>query len=388
MKKQRKERLTIENRMEIQACIHDNRNLDQMATRLDVSKSTISREISKFSYVKPGVILPCSRRSRLDLCNGCKYSGSCLKEKRFYNFKIAEEKSANLRSIPRSKSKLPINDIKLIDAIVTDGVRLGQSLHHIYVSNPSLSSICNERTIRRLVYRGNLSVRPHELRRYVTYKHSYKKTLKELNLRDIRVLIGRTFKDFKRKILSNKRANVVQYDSVIGCINDKKAILTITFPKYNFQFGILINKGSPGDVRTKIKRLFAKLGKDRVKKIFPMNLADNGVEFSYFNDIEIYDDGEKVCDTFFTNPYRSTDKSECERNHEFIRYIIPKGKSLDFLTQDIVNDIFSNINSYVRKSKKNSTPYDLVLRKFGKEFLDVIGIKRIPNKKVKLREIV
>jgi IS30 family transposase len=74
-------------------------------------------------------------------------------------------------------------------------------------------------------------------------------------------------------------------------------------------------------------------------------------------------------------------------NHELIRYTTPKGKSLDFLTQEKVNDIFSNINSYVRKSKKDSTPYDLVLKKFGKEFLDAIGIKRIPNKKVKLLQI-
>jgi IS30 family transposase len=388
MKKQGKRRLTIEDRMIIQACLHDSRNLAQIATRLNVSKSTISREISKFSYVKLGYKCSCAKKSRLDLCNGCQYSGSCLKEKRFYNFKTAEEKSSNLRSSPRSKSKLPIDDIKVIDAMVTDGVRLGQSLHHIYASNPSLSSICGERTIRRLVYRGNLSIKPHELRRYVTYKHSYKKSPKELQLRDIRVLIGRTFKDYKRKVLSNKRSNVVQYDSVIGCISDKKAILTVTFPKYNFQFGILINKGSPDFVRTKIRKLFAKLGKDKVKRIFPINLADNGVEFSYFNEIEIFDDGDKVCDTFFTNPYKSTDKAECERNHEFIRYMIPKGKSLDFLTQEKVDDMFSNINSYVRKSKKDSTPYDLVLRKFEKEFLDAIGIKRIPKKKVKLTQIV
>lgn len=386
--KQRKKRLTIEDRMIIQACIHDNRNLNQIATRLNVSKSTISREISKFSCIKSGDKILCYRRNRLDLCNGCKYAGPCVKEKRFYNFKIAEEMSSNLRSSSRSKSKLSAKAINTINEIVTDGVRLGQSLHHIYISNPTLSSICVERTIRRLVYRGNLSVKPHELRRYVTYKHSYKKSLKELQLRDIRVLIGRTFKDYKRMIVSNKRANIVQYDSVIGCINDKKAILTITFPKYNFQFGILIDKGSPGSVRTKIRNLFSALGKDKVEKIFPINLADNGTEFSYFNEIEIFGDGEKVCNTFFTNPYKSTDKAECERNHEFVRYLIPKGKSLDFLTQERISDIFSNINSYVRKSKKDSTPYDLVLRKFGKEFLDLIGIKRIPNKKVKLIQIV
>ena len=125
-----------------------------------------------------------------------------------------------------------------------------------------------------------------------------------------------------------------------------------------------------------------------MRRIFPVNLADNGSEFSYFNQIEFDDSGEQICRTFFTNPYRSTDKAECERNHEFVRYVIPKGKSLDFLTQDMLDDIFSNINSYVRKSKGDRTPYDLVKAKFGKAFLDQIGIRRIPNKKVKLTQLV
>jgi len=68
--------------------------------------------------------------------------------------------------------------------------------------------------------------------------------------------------------------------------------------------------------------------------------------------------------------------------------MIPKGKSLDFLTQEQVDEMFSNINSYVRKSKGDKTPYDLVKNKFGKEFLDVINIHRIPNKKVRLQQII
>ena len=36
----------------------------------------------------------------------------------------------------------------------------------------------------------------------------------------------------------------------------------------------------------------------------------------------------------------------------------------------------------------NSLPYDLVKKKFGKEFLEKINIKRIPNKKVKLKQII
>ena len=88
---------------------------------------------------------------------------------------------------------------------------------------------------------------------------------------------------------------------------------------------------------------------------------------------------------FFTNPYRSTDKASCERNHEFNRYVIPKGKSLDFLTQEKVELLFSHINSYVRESNKNKTPYDLMVERFGKEFMDIIGIKRIKPSDVCLK---
>ena len=386
MKKKIKKHLTVIDRMIIQACIHDHRNITQIADRLNVSKSTISREIAKFKTYKLCSYPKCSNRW-LGLCNPCPHK-ACIKDKYYYNFREAEIRSANLRSTSRSKSRLAPKDIAIVDQIVSEGVTLGQSLHHIYCSSPILEKICHERTIRRLCDRGNLSIRSHQLRRYVTYKHSYKKEPKESMLRDIRVLIGRTYKDYLAKFRRNKRLNIVQFDSVIGQINDEKAILTIAFPKYNFQFGILINKGYPNCVTGKIKRMFKKLGNDLVKVIFPINVADNGVEFSHFNQIEIDENGEKICSTYFTTPYRSTDKAECERNHELIRYMIPKGKSLDFLTQDIVDDMFSNINSYIRKSKGNQTPYDLVKRKFGKEFLDAINIKRIPNKKVKLTQIV
>jgi IS30 family transposase len=293
-----------------------------------------------------------------------------------------------LQKSSRSKSKLSIDDIQKINEVVSQGVLLGQSLHHIYISNPFLSKICVERTIRRIVYRGILSIKPHQLRRYVTYKHEYSKNPSQMRLRDIRVLIGRSYKDYKRKTTTNKRANIVQLDSLIGCRNDNKAILTITFARYNFQFGLLIDKGSPGDVLRKLRKVFNILGSNLVKEIFPIILADNGVEFSYLNQIEIDGNGEKITSTFFTNPYRSTDKAECERNHELVRYILPKSRSFNSLTQEMLDEAFSHINSYVRESKGNKTPYDLVRKRFSEEFLKLINIRRVDNKKVRLVSII
>jgi IS30 family transposase len=180
-----------------------------------------------------------------------------------------------------------------------------------------------------------------------------------MQYRDVKILANRTYKDYLGYIMKHKKENIVQYDSVIGKIFDEKALLTITFSKYNFQFARIIRKGSADSVNTQIRKIFKKLDNRLIKSIFPINLYDNGSEFSRFNQIEFEQNGEQIIKTFFTTPYRATDKSECERNHELVRYILPKGKSLNNLTQDAVNEVFSNIDSYPRKSKGDKTPYDV-----------------------------
>jgi len=382
-------RLDVEDRMVIQACLHDQMTLEQIASRINVSKSTISRELNRNTLVEPGeTTFQCPTLKRLIVCNTCGKKGYCQLTKRYYNFKIAEKMTTSRNHDARSITKLKEDTLKTIDMIVSEGVLRGQSLHHIYIGDKTLQSLCCERTIRRLIYRGNLSIKPHHLRRYVRYKRQYQKELKDINIRDIRALIGRSYKDYVRYCLAHKRLNITQYDSLIGKIDDKQAILTIAFPKYNFQFGLLIKKGSPASVKHRLNQLFDRLGPDLVNAIFPINLCDNGIEFSYFHQLEDNMNGLRRIKTFYTNPYRATNKAPAERNHELVRYCLPKGKSLNGLTQDVVDDMFSNINSYVRQSIGNKTPYDLVKARFGKHFLDLINIVRVPNKKVKLAQLV
>ncbi|MGD9813459.1 MAG: hypothetical protein AB7D50_02450 [Bacilli bacterium] len=195
------------------------------------------------------------------------------------------------------------------------------------------------------------------------------------------------YKDYLLYVDKHPRSSIVQFDSVLGKKTDFKAILTIYFPAANFQFGLLIQKGNSSSVRAVLKKLFHRLGKDLVYKLFAICLCDNGTEFSSFPDIEDFAGSQRI-HTFFTTPYRSTDKSHCERNNEFIRYVLPKGKTFNNLTQEMINDVFSNINSYVRKAKGDKTPYDLMRRRYGQEFLDTVGIRRISNKKVKLNQLI
>ncbi|MFA5236100.1 MAG: IS30 family transposase [Bacilli bacterium] len=377
-------RLDGEDRMVIQACLHDHRTLEQIAMRLKVSKSTVSRELNRNVIKEKKSGYECADIHRLIVCNTCCKKYYCQADKRYYDYRQAQQMSRSRNSIARSATKLHPSSLTLVDEIVSEGVRLGQSLHHIYISNPILAKTCSERTIRRLVYRGHLSIRPHHLHRYVRYNRTYEKSPDQLQLRDIRALIGRTYKEYLRYCQSHKRLTIVQYDSVIGKRDDKMAILTITMPAYRFQMGLLIKKANPTSVNHVLLHLFKAVGATIIPIAFPINLCDNGVEFSYFHRLET----SAPIKTFYTNPYRATDKAGAERNHEFVRYCLPKGKSLDGLTQADVDMLFSHINSYVRSSLHDQTPYDLVKARFGKAFLDALNIVRIPNKKVKLTQIV
>jgi hypothetical protein len=83
---------------------------------------------------------------------------------------------------------------------------------------------------------------------------------------------------------------------------------------------------------------------------------------------------------FYCDPQASYQKGSAERNHEFIRMFIPKGKSLDGFTQADISLMMDHINSYTRESLGDKSPYDMFEFLYGSEALDLLGCHRIsPN---------
>lgn len=108
-------------------------------------------------------------------------------------------------------------------------------------------------------------------------------------------------------------------------------------------------------------------------QLFPIILTDNGSEFSNPRAIEYDASGQMRTKLFYCDPSSPHQKPEIERNHEFIRMVLPKGKSFDYLTKGDVNLLACHINSLVRKKLNDRPPIttfsffhgDLVLRKLG-----------------------
>ncbi len=167
-KKRVYKRLTIDNRMDIQAAIHNGKTISEISRMLRVAKSTISRELNR--KMTKGIF--CSTIKTVATCNVCSKKYYCnFPTKLYYDYRVSDDKARNLRIIPRKKSHLSQEVILKIDDIVTPLVYRGQSLHHIYASDVNLQALCSERALRRLIYRRELSVSPSSLRRYVRFPH-------------------------------------------------------------------------------------------------------------------------------------------------------------------------------------------------------------------------
>ena len=83
----------------------------------------------------------------------------------------------------------------------------------------------------------------------------------------------------------------------------------------------------------------------------------------------------------------SWQKAEIEKNHEYIRYVIPKGKSLDGYTDDDITLLMNHINSTKRMSLGGKSPYEMVAEgdESMKWLMQIMGMDAIPADDVHLK---
>ena len=126
------------------------------------------------------------------------------------------------------------------------------------------------------------------------------------------------------------------------------------------------------------------LGNDLFEKTFPIILTDNGTEFSNPLSLEFNQEGIGRTRIFYCNPEASYQKGSIEKNHEYIRYVLPKGTSFDELTQEKVDNLMSNINSTSRDILNGRTPYDATLMILTEEQIEKLGTIKIDADEVNL----
>jgi len=314
-------------------------------------------------------------------CNGC-LKTSCQYARKVYSSRHAQYLYERDLSESRKGISLSDEDFEFLDEKVVSKLHAGQSIHVIHQNNIDEMPV-SERTIYSYMQHGLFSTDKLVLRRTVQRK-ARRKSGPVLRV-DKHCHVGRCYEDYQAYLMEHPEKTVQQMDSVIGR-KGGKCLLTILFTNCDLQLMFLRDRNTSKSVSEVFQDLRVSLGDEDFRKLFQVILTDRGCEFTDPSKIEADNGtGELQCRLFYCDPQQSNQKSNCERNHEFIRYVIPKKTSMDDLDQEKVALMMNHINSYPREKWNNRSPIDVFVSIYGDQIAAKLGLVKIDADAVVLR---
>lgn len=317
------------------------------------------------------------------VCNVCQLRRGCVSDRAYYIAVQANAIASKRYSDARSNPHVVGDTLTELDQLVTPLIKKGQPLSHIYAEHGSRLPI-SERTLYRYIDSGFLGVGNLDLRRKVGYRTRKKKKLSSDAPNNAEYRKSRTYADFLKYIEKHPNTNYVEMDTVIGTRGKGTRMLTLHFVHQNLMIILYLRDGKAATVVEHFDWLTSALGLETFRKLFPVILTDNGSEFKRTLELERTVDGVQRTSIFYCDAQASWQKPHIEKNHEYIRYVIPKGKSFNTYTQKDFSLLASHINSTKRTQYGGKSPIELATSEEFKSLLHVVGIREIPADDVML----
>lgn len=412
LRKEPNKHLTYEERNFIEIGLNEGKNFTKIGQDLNKDRTTIAKEVQKHRFKKNPSGFNNSKnlcRNRQEckkfdctkemkcyeeeicyeltgapyVCNGCEQKNRCRKIKYYYYAKFANDEYSETLKEARYGINLSKEEAYDIDKLITPLIKeKQQSIAHVYANHPDEISFSRS-TMYKYIDLGVFSLKNINLPRKVKYKKR-KESEKQRIRRETAIRKERTYEDFKEYIGKHPECSIVEMDTVEG-VKGGKVFLTLLFRQSKFMLIYLMDNKNMECVENAYKNIKQILGIEIFKKIFEVVLTDNGSEF--FNPMSIEKDeetGEIISHVFYCDPSASWQKGAIEKNHEFIRYVLPKGSSFDELTQEKSNILMSHINSTSRDALNGKTPYDATLLMLDEETIERLGVEKIVADEVNL----
>jgi len=388
--------LSYEDRKNIEDGLNENKSINQISKEINRNHSTILREIDRnkkysepsswnnYKINHPDLDLSCERlKHSPHVCNGCKSRSGCRKIRWTYYAREAQRAYDELIKSCRQGINLTPEEVHTINEVITPLIKKGQTTNHLYINHPDILDF-SKSSFYRYINDGVFEFGPLDFPRIVKYKKrknsSNRRTRKERE-----ILINRKYTDFIEFISDNPDSNIVEMDTVEGLKNENDCFLTLLWRKSKFMLIFKLESQTTDEVTRIFEILQNLIPLDIYKDLFQVILTDNGHEFFDVNNIEcIHSTGEYVTHLFFCDPHASCQKGMIEKNHEFIRYILPKGSSFKNINQEDCNLIMNNINSLCRDSLNGKSPYEAMLFLCDEYILKKLGCHFIKSDEVNL----
>lgn len=399
--------LTFDQRCKIEEMLNKRHRKIEIATELDKSQSTISREINRHKILKAykpingnfynckffinckictqkcKIYQPisCKERDRnIGACNNCPKLRTCSLDKYFYKADIAQKNYKYTLSDARQGVNLNTSELIELAHIICPLIKKGQSIYTILNNHPEIK-FC-EKTIYNYIEMGlfkDWDVTNLTLKRKVRRKVSKKKLKKR---KEPENYTNRTYTDYLEYKIQNPNITTTEMDTVYNH-QSGPYIQTFIFENTSFMIGILHNQKTAESMSNSLTKLQNKLTDVEYGKLFSLLLTDRGSEFGKPQQFEInMKTGEIRSKIFYCDPMQSSQKPHVENNHIFIREILPNGQDWSHLTQEKIDLMFSHINSTPRESLGGKTPYEIFTFIYGEELADKLNIQKIVKDEV------
>lgn len=291
------------------------------------------------------------------VCNTCSEKRLCTLDRYIYSAKHAQKMSDERRSISRRGVRISEGDIDRLNSLLVPRIKKGQPLAHIYATHRDEIPVAL-RTLYNYVDIGILKVKNIDLRRKVRYRRRKKEKEHKDFIQEYRK--GRTYDDFLVFVRDLPGGSQVEMDTIIGSRGSGKRILSMMQIRNQLLLLFLMPDGRAESVKRIFDYLEDMLGTEVFQRLFPVFLTDNGSEFKDVDGLEVNEFGELRSLIFYCDPMCSWQKPHIEKAHEFVRYVLPKGKSFKDLTQEDLTLLMNHINSVKRHSLGGKSPFELV----------------------------
>ena len=398
--------LTLEDRKKIQEGLENELSRTEIARNINKDVSTVAKEIKNRRKLKPRnpfnnpitctkfkecrichgkcseyEEIKCTRRDRkVGVCNLCPNISKCRLDKYFYYAKQAHE--SYLYTLKDSREGVNLNTKEMLEIvdIIKPLLKQGQSVYQILKNHPEIK-MCSK-TLYMYIESGifqDYGINNFSLRRQVSMRKrkKLKKRKEPVNYE------GRRYKDYLEFVKENPSIPTTQMDTVYNH-QDGPYIQTFIFQNTGLMIGFLHTEKTSESMASTLDNLQKTLEND-YQKLFSLLLTDRGSEFEKYELFEVNTEtGEIKSNIFYCDPQTPSQKPHVENNHNYVRDIIPNGKSLKNLTQEDLNLMFSHINSTPRKVLNGKTPYEAFEFLYGNEILEKLNIQKIEKDMVTL----
>lgn len=311
-------KLTLKQRFKIETLLEEGYFQKDIAYRINVDPSTVSREISR--------------------CG----SGT-------YDARTAHTQSVRRRKKAKRKTKILLTNKKACD-YVYEKLKIYWSPEQISGRDEDSHEdrVCHE-TIYRFIYEEKPEWKMylrHKKGRYRRKRGTKKRGEERENVKKKRIDTREGIVDARERIGDWEGDTIVGGERTTG-------ILTHVDRRSGYLLGDLLKKKSAQIVREKTILRFKKIAKDKKHTI----TYDNGTEFSEHEFIE----RKTRMPVYFAYPYHSWERGTNENTNGLLRQFFPKKSMFGTLTQKDVDEAVYLINHRPRKRLGYLTPHEVFI---------------------------